>query len=338
MEIDDGLEILIAYNRPSGTDAVELVSEADVVDEADAVREALAELGCKPKLLPVLSPVDALASVRSLKPDLLFNLCEGLDGDASKEKNMAALWELAGIPFTGNGSLALGLAQDKPLAKDVMESRGIRTPRGVFLKEMPDSVPLRFPVIAKPACEDASLGIFSNAVVSDAEALRELLDGLLKKYPAGVLVEEYVDGREFNVAVLNGRALPVSEIEFSALDADAPKITSYEAKWLEDDPLYRKTPAVCPAKIDAKLAAKLQDVALAVFKALRGKDYGRVDMRMDDEGGIFVLEYNPNPCISPDAGFVKALKAAGLSYKDFVAELIEANLGEVAKARKEAIA
>jgi len=332
MNTDDWLNIAIAYNQPAATDDVELISESDVLDEAEAVRTALKALGHKVSLLPVSDAADALLRVRKVKPALIFNLCEGLGGDASQEMNVASLWSLSGIPYTGNGPLALGVAQDKPLAKRIFETHGIRTPRWMRCTSVPESCALRFPVIAKPACEDASLGISADAVATDLERLRMLVARLLGKYGSrGVLVEEFVDGREFNVALLGDEALPVSEIDFSGLDKDSAKITSYEAKWIEDNPLYLKTPSVCPAPIDTVLEAKLKEIALKVFHALGCKDYARVDMRCDSNGEIFVLECNPNPCISPDAGFVKALKAAGLSYKDFVAKLIDANLSLKAK-------
>jgi len=332
METDDWLRIIIAFNEPekgSGGDP-DSISEADVVDEAEAVRASLLELGHKAETLPVSNPSDALREVLASKPDLVFNLCEGLNGDSHMEMNMAALWELAGIPFTGNRPLTLGLAQNKILAKRLFEAKGILTPRWMECASVPDSCPLRFPVIAKPACEDASLGISADGVATDLERLRRLVAKLLGKYgSSGVLVEEFVDGREFNVSILGNnppKALPVSEIDFGQLDKDTPKITSYEAKWLEENPLYRKTPSVCPANIDSAAEERLRKTALDVYSCLLGKDYGRVDMRMDSKGDIYVLEYNPNPCISPDAGFAKALAAAGMAYKDFVAAMISENL------------
>ena len=175
----------------------------------------------------------------------------------------------------------------------------------------------------------------ADGVANDLERLRRLVAKLLGKYGSrSVLVEEFVDGREFNVSILGDnppKALPVSEIDFGQLDKDTPRITSYEAKWIEENPLYKKTPSVCPAKIDPATEARLRETALDVFSCLLGKDYGRVDMRMDSQGSIYVLEYNPNPCISPDAGFAKALAAAGMDYKDFVAAMIGANV----KARSE---
>ncbi len=332
METDDWLRIIIAFNEPEKGDGADLdsISEADVVIEAEAVRASAQALGHKAEMLPVSDPADALAHVLKAKPDIIFNLCEGLNGDAHMEMNMAALWELAGIPFTGNGPLTLGLAQNKILAKRLFEAKGILTPRWMECRSVPDSCPLRFPVIAKPACEDASLGISADGVATDLEKLRKLVAKLLGKYRgSSVLVEEFVDGREFNVSILGNdppKALPVSEIDFGLLDKDTPKITSYEAKWIEENPLYKKTPSVCPAKIDPAAEARLRETALDVYSSLLGKDYGRVDMRMDSEGAVYVLEYNPNPCISPDAGFAKALAAAGMSYNDFVAAMLASNV------------
>jgi len=118
------------------------------------------------------------------------------------------------------------------------------------------------------------------------------------------------------------KVLPISEISFTDLEEDTPHITSYEAKWLYDHPLYQKTPAICPAKIDTELKQRLEETALNVYRVLMGRDYGRVDTRVDAAGNIYVLEFNPNPDISPDAGFVKALRAAGIKYKDFVEFLL----------------
>lgn len=332
METDDWLRTVIAFNEPEkGSDGdLDRISEAAVVDEAEALRHAVEELGHKAEMLPVSDPVSALRHVCDSKPSLIFNLCEGLNGDARLEMNMAALWELSGIPFTGNRSLTLGLAQNKPLAKKVFESEGISTPRWEMFDRVPDKCSLRFPVIAKPACEDASLGISADGVAGDLERLRRLVAKLLGKYGGrGVLVEEFIDGREFNVSILGNdppRALPVSEIDFGQVGKDIPKITSYEAKWIEEHPLYSKTPSVCPAKITPSLEARLRETALKVYVSLMGKDYGRVDVRTNSKDEIFVLEYNPNPDISPCAGFSKAVKAAGMEYKDFVRSLIDGNL------------
>ena len=328
------MHVVVAYNDPDG-DAPDdpdpdQISEAAVIDEADAVHRTILATGRKSTLLPVRSLDTCLAQVRKLAPDLVFNLCEGLAGQARYEMHMAAIWELLNVAHTGNGALTLGISQDKALSKQLFIAKGIPTPAFELCEAVPESTNLNFPLIAKPSREDASLGIMADAIIRNLAELQKSVKRLLSKYHQPILVEEYIDGREFNVAVLgvkSPRALPVAEICFDKLSKEEPRITSYEAKWLKDHPLYAKTPSVCPAPIEPSLAAKLQDISLRVYKALGGRGYGRVDLRMDSKENIFVLEFNPNPDISPDAGFSKALKAAGLSYEDFVESMISESAG-----------
>jgi D-alanine-D-alanine ligase len=149
---------------------------------------------------------------------------------------------------------------------------------------------------------------------------RRQVQRVLDNYRQPALVEPYIDGREFNVSVMENTAvvpLPVSEIDFSAMPKGSPKICSYEAKWFEDHPLYQKTPPVCPAPIDDELRQKLQGAAADAFRTMGCRDYARVDFRMDGKGRIFILEVNPNPDISLNAGYARALKAAGIEYEAF---------------------
>jgi len=174
--------------------------------------------------------------------------------------------------------------------------------------------------IVKPNAEDASLGITPDSVVRDAAAFDAQTRRVLEKYNQPALAEEFIDGREFNVAVYEDKvptALPVSELDFSAMPAGTPRILSYEAKWFEDHVLYNASPPVCPAPIDDDLRARLQATAVAAFKALDCRDYARVDFRMDGKGRLFVLEVNPNPDISLNAGYARAIRAAGLTYDGF---------------------
>jgi D-alanine-D-alanine ligase len=185
---------------------------------------------------------------------------------------------------------------------------------------------LRFPLIIKPNAEDASLGVYPDSVVRDEESLRRQLRRCLDNYRQPALVEAFIDGREFNVAVMeNGeaRALPVSEIDFSAMPKDLPRILGYDAKWFEDHPLYQKTPPVCPAPIDEELRARIQGLAVAAFRTLGCRDYARVDFRMDAKGRPFILEVNPNPDISSNAGYARALNAGGVAYASFWGAMIE---------------
>jgi D-alanine-D-alanine ligase len=326
------LSILIAYNDPADAGASDLdyISEVAVKHEADIVYETLLKMGHNPALMPVSSIEACLAEIRGFSPDMIFNLCEGFHGKSRHEMHIASLWELLGIPYSGNRPITLGISQNKIIAKNIFNANGITTPDYEVFEEIPEKTRLGYPVFAKPSSEDASLGISQNSVIYDIDTLRKSVDSLLSKYGESVLVEKYIEGREFNISIIGNRkptVLPVSEIDFSGLDKDTPKITGYEAKWLADHPFYRKTPSVCPAKISASLRKNLETSALKVYGILKGKDYGRVDFRVDSEENIHVLEFNPNPDISPDAGFVKALIAAGKNFEDFLKIIIRENTG-----------
>jgi D-alanine-D-alanine ligase len=326
------LRILIAYNDPADAGAGDLdyISEVAVKDEADIVYDTLLEMGHSPALMPVSGIEKCIAETAEFTPDMIFNLCEGFHGKSKHEMHIAGLWELLGIPYSGNRPITLGISQDKILAKNIFNANGIPTPDYEVFEKVPGKTRLGYPVFAKPSSEDASLGINQNSVIYDIGSLKKTVDSLLSKYGEPVLVEKYIEGREFNVSILgnrNPKVLPISEIDFSGLDEGTPKITGYEAKWLTDHPFYRKTPSVCPAKISSGLRRNLEAVALRVYGLLKGKDYGRVDFRVDSGENIHVLEFNPNPDISPDAGFVKAVIASGMDYGDFLKIVIRENTG-----------
>ena len=322
-----------AYERPEGAaNDKDWISEAAVEDEVAPVVRALERAGSSPVVYPLASVTDLLARWESGGlPELVFNLAEGYRGDAHKEMNVAALFELTGVPYTGNPARTLALAQDKVLAKRLFAAEGIPTPPWAVYEggSLPALGGLGFPLIAKPSRQDASLGIGSDGVYADRLSLEAGVKRLYEKYREPILIETYIDGREFNAAILESdgkpAVLPLSEIRFDGVEAGKPRITSYEAKWLVEHPLYKGTPAVCPADVAPELEARMKDVALRAFRLLGGKDYGRVDFRLDAAGTPFVLEYNPNPDISLEGGFVRSLTASGKTYDDFVALLVRNN-------------
>ncbi|MDZ7384940.1 MAG: D-alanine--D-alanine ligase [candidate division KSB1 bacterium] len=323
------LRVLVAYNEVdlAGDSHPDQISEAAVKQEAQAVYEALRRLGHRAGYLPVSDIRRAMTQVEKSRPDVIFNLCEGYRGRAQHELAVAGVWELLGVPYTGNPPLTLGLAQNKVVAKRLFAAAGIRTPAYRVFTAPPEEgiLGLNFPVIAKPSQEDASLGISPDSVVQDVRQLRHVTKALLERYRQPVLVEEFIDGREFNVSLLDGdppTVLPLSEIDYSQVPVGTPRITSYEAKWLPEHPLYRGTPAICPAQVEGRLRRKLEQIAVRVFQLLHGRDYGRVDMRVDAKGSVYVLEFNPNPDISPDAGYARALRAAGVTFEEFVSRLL----------------
>lgn len=315
--------IAIVFNayEPRPTAAGERLSEESVADMAQQAHEAVRALGISATLIPLQrSLLNFLGRVREVNPDALINLCEGYYGRPQWESNVAGIFELLGIAFTGNAAKTLAICQDKFKAKAVLRAAGLPTAPAQLMQMGEEPLELKFPLIVKPNSEDASLGIYPDSVVRDEESLRRQVRRCLDNYRQPVLVEAFIDGREFNVSVMeNGEAkpLPVSEIDFSAMPRDMPRIVGYEAKWFEDNPLYQKTPPVCPAPIDEDLRAKLQGLAAAAFRVMGCRDYARVDFRMDAKGRPFILEVNPNPDISTNAGYARALKAAAIDYAAF---------------------
>jgi len=319
----------IAYSHfnPALSPSNEGLSEATVAEVADSVYAAITDVGYNATILPLRESLMSLVRrVKELKVDVLVNLCEEFRSRPQLEANVAAMLEAVGIPFTGCPSKALAICQDKFKAKAVLNAFGLPTAKGWLATTADQKIDIPFPAIVKPNQEDASLGIYQDSVVRDAASLHERVSKIINIYKQAALVEEFIQGREFNVAVLETdrlRALPVSEIDFSAMPESAPHICSYEAKWFEDHVLYATTPAVCPAPVSDGLRDKLQQYAMAAFQAMGCRDYARVDFRMGPDERIAILEVNPNPDTSLDAGYARALKAAGIEYAEFWSLMIE---------------
>ena len=214
---------------------------------------------------------------------------------------VAGLLELMGIPYTGSDPFALGLALNKFHVKQILRSAGIPTARGLSaLSGQKLTIPrgMRFPMIVKPARQDASLGINSNSVCHTPEQLEKQILYIHEVYEQEALVEEYLDGREFNVSVIGDRnpeVLAISEIDFAGLPEDEPRIVSYRAKWDEESPMYSSTVPICPANLTKRLENRIRDIAIRSYQCIGCRDYARVDMRTDARGSLYVLEVNPNP-------------------------------------------
>jgi D-alanine-D-alanine ligase len=315
--------------KPSGTG--ERLSEESVAEMAQQVEAAVKTLGYRTTLIPLQrSLFNFLNRVKEENPEVLVNLCEGYFGRPQWESNVAGIFELLGIAFTGNNARTLAICQDKHKAKAILRSCSLPTAPAQLMLSAEQPLELKFPIIVKPNSEDASLGIYPESVVHDEESFRLQVRRVLGNYRQPALVEPYIDGREFNVSVMENTAvvpLPVSEIDFSQMPKGMPKICGYEAKWFEDHPLYQKTPPICPAPVEDELRQKLQAAAVDAFMTMGCRDYARVDFRMDGKGRIFILEVNPNPDISLNAGYARALKAAGIDYADFWKTMLQNALG-----------
>ncbi|MFA6596914.1 MAG: ATP-grasp domain-containing protein [Ignavibacteriaceae bacterium] len=262
------------------------------------------------------------------RPDVIFNFVELFHNNPKLEMNVTGIFELLEIPFTGAPPLALANCQSKVFTKRMLSSYGIATPEFQLIKTFSEKYKhsLRFPIIVKPAFEDASVGIDYNAVVHNKAELNAKINYIFGEFKQAALIEEFIDGRELNVAVMgdeNPVVLPISEIDFSAMPDHFPNIVSYQAKW---DPLheaYHKTIPICPSILPKKIQAKAEKIALTAFKAMGVRDYARIDMRLSKDNELFVLEVNPNPDLTEGAGFMRSVEAAGIEYDEMLEKIIQ---------------
>ena len=326
------LKIAVLYNlleRLEKGEERDILAEDGIIEEIGAVEDAVRSLGHECCVMAIRDDILSVVHwLKEIRPDVVFNLCESVYGNTCWEMNIPALLDLVRIPYTGSAPLTLGLCQDKGKVKDILLSQGILTPRyKIFEREVEHIKGNVFPIIVKPLHEDGSLGISKESVVYDDETLCRQIQYIIDKYHQPALVEEFIDGRELNVSLMetNGTVgvLPISEIDYSEVPEGIPKICGYEAKWVTESPEYQKTKPICPAPLEWVTKRRVEHIAIKVFKLFGCRDYARVDMRVDRNGKIYVLEVNPNPDISPQAGLTRAIKVQGMTYADFVGNLLE---------------
>lgn len=309
------------------------MSEYGVLDEVRSVERALKPLEHNTRVVPfALDIMKLIYELRDNRPDIIFNLCESVDGDPTQEMNIAGLYELMKIPYTGCRAFTLGLALNKPLVKHMLVRNNIPTAKFIVAKDtkLNGTNNLRFPIMVKPSREDASIGITNDSIVTNRAALKRRIEYVLDEHNQPALVEEYIDGREINVSVVGNDELivfPVSEIDFSRLPKDLPRIVSYNSKWMFKTVEFTQTKAVCPAhNLKAKEVRTIQEIAKKVYRLLGAADYARVDMRFRN-GVPYVLELNPNPDIASDVpedtGFTRSAKAYGWDYEYLIQQIIK---------------
>lgn len=329
------IKVAVLYNlleRLERGEEKDIVAEEAVIEEIGAIEEGIRTNGYQFFVMAVRNEIEPVIHwLQDLQPDVVFNLCESVYGDSCKEMNIPSLLELLRIPYTGSPPLTLGLCQDKGKVKDILSSQGLLTPWYKVLDHEIEALNEQmFPMIVKPLHEDGSLGISRESVVYDHEALNRQIRYVIDKYQQPALVEEYIEGRELNVGMveMNGAVvpLPISEIDYSEFPEGVPKICGYEAKWVEESIEYQKSKPICPAPLEGVVQKQVEDLAIKAFKLFGCRDYARVDMRIDRKGSIYILEVNPNPDISPPSGMARAIRVQGMSYSEFIGKVIESAL------------
>jgi len=330
------LSCLVIYNTiekssPKGTDLSEEVNEVSLV------ARALRTDGIKVKVKGI-SRIDEhlVRFILRNKPTFIFNLCEALFENNENEMNIAGLFELLNIPYTGSRPFVLGLALDKIKSKQMLFSAGIPAPHATvaFPKRKFDLQNLKPPVIIKPSQEDGSNGITTNSVVWNPKDAVDRVDWVHKNFYQPAIIEEYIEGREVSVCLLGypkPKVLAISEIDFSDFPDDRPKVMSYEAKWNPKSPEYEGTQIICPAELKSGTKRAIERIALKAFEELGCRDYGRVDFRITEDGRIYVLEVNPNSSIFPDSEFHEAAKSVKMNYADLIRSIAKCALKRAKK-------
>lgn len=312
------------------------LSEVGVVEEKEDIGRALQALGYKSSIFTVDGDVTSLIQfLKDEQPDVVFNLCESVKNEAVHEMHIAGVYELLGVRYTGSNPLTLGTALNKVRVKEILSFHGLPTPRFQLVKSpvrISLDEKLTYPLIVKPSREDASIGIEAASIVTSLHELRKRVRFVIEQFDQPALVEEFIDGRELNIAVLGNRkpiALPISEIDMSTLPKDYPRIITYNAKWLKGTEEYEHTRGVCPAQIPAELEVTMKDMALRASQLIGCRDYSRVDFRLSHDNQPYILEVNPNPDISDEAGFSRSARAHGFTFEEFIGKIVECALERV---------
>ncbi len=336
-QIDD--DVYAHYRRdgrraPDWDPTLQIEPWETVEEEMHLIKRSIESGGNDAVMVNVRDNFDTMIdAIRNEKPDAIMNLVEFFRDDAENEHYVPAVFELLGIEYTGNRPLSLSLCQKKPQAKAMLAAIGLPTPRGMVIDAIDQlaKLELRFPMIVKPAFDDASGGIDTGSVVHDHAALVARIEKMVIENKQTALVEEYIDGREIHCAILGDQPLPLYEMQFKG-GADEhgkplPRIITYRAKW---DPYSRDHHAVegvCPIpdlQGSPEIVARIQGVAMRAYRALNCRDYARVDMRLDPiTGEPFILEVNPNPDLAESCAFMASARATGRSYEQMICEIVE---------------
>lgn len=302
--------------------------EYDDEETVNAIARALERCGCS--VVKVEADEDAYIRIREEAPDIVFNIAEGLRGE-SREAHIPAMLEMLSIPYTGSGPLTLAVCLDKALTHKVLSAYGLPSPKFQVFEDGGEELDnsLEFPLIVKPLCEGSSKGVRSTSLVKDEESLRKQVLWVISTYKQPAIVEEFLPGREFTIGILGNRdpiVLPIVEILLDKLPRGANPIYSYEAKWVWDTPDKPLDILRCPADIPSSLEAKLRDIAVKTFRALRCRDVCRIDVRLDRYGEPCIMEVNPLPGLIPNPDAHSALptaaRAAGYSYDELICTIL----------------
>ncbi len=303
-------------------------AEWDAPETIAAVEGALQE---RHEVVRIDAGADAYAALQAARPDIVFNMAEGSSGPC-REGYIPSVLEHLRIPYTASDPLTLNLCLDKARTKEILAYYGLPTSRFRVVSDRDFSFnSLHYPLMVKPLHEGSSMGIRNDSLVRSHEEMRERVSWLLDRYREPALVEEFLPGREFTVAILgNGseaRVLPIVEILFDSLPQGVNPIYSYEAKWIWDRSSNPLKIFECPARIAPELREEIERACLRSYSILRCRDWCRIDVRLDAAGRPHIIELNPLPGILPrpedNSCFPKSARAAGIGYNRLILEILD---------------
>ena len=308
-----------------GLSALGKTPELQLLDAIEAVETALLDWASEVVRVPVSNDGRWVERVRRGKFDLVFNICEGIDGESVHEPRVISVLELLGIPFTGSGSWTTALTLRKNVVNGLLDRAGLPVPRWTHIRRGEEVTSVGFPAICKPVAEDASVGIEQRSVVRSMRALTARVEAMFEGWDE-VLVQRFIDGREVNVGILGEEMLPIAEIDFGDMPKGMWHIVSYRSKWEtgSDEDLGAKPN--CPADLPEPLAHELTHIARTAWRVVGGEGYGRCDFRIDPSGRPWLLEVNANPDISPGAGLARMAGVATIGYSQLIRKICDCAL------------
>jgi D-alanine-D-alanine ligase len=299
--------------------------DQEIIGTVDAVVASLAPEGNSVVRIPVHPDAKWVDKLRRARVDLVFNLCESIDGVAVLEPAVISVLELLGLPYTGSSSWTTSLCLRKHIVNSALERAGLPVPKFSVVRRGGAIPSVGFPAICKPAAEDASIGVEQRSVVRTSRELAERVSSMLERWDE-VLVQRFVQGREVNVGIVGDAVLPIAEIDFGRMPKGMWRIVTYRSKWEDGSDEDVGAAPLCPARLPAGVAAQLRKIAVAAWRIVGGAGYGRVDLRIDERGRPWILEVNANPDFSPTAGLARMARVAGIDYGALVRQICELGL------------
>jgi len=330
----DKLKVAVLYDvwgeeEAPEADAADVGRKRKEKEDREEILDALGKLGHQAFYHVLDGRPQSLYGLGKCGADLIFNLTESYAGDDTKEMNVAAYMDLLGLTYTGAGPHAHFLAQDKATAKKMFAFHDIRTPffATAYRGNIDHAHDVKFPLIVKPQSEDGSIGIDAEAVVTGIKELMERVEYVQNEFDSPALIEEYIEGREIYAAILGSyertEVLPLVELDLSKLPEGMPKIASRDVKFEKGSRAYKLTKSKIAEDLDEPTVQKLTETALAAYRAVKLRDYGRIDMRLTPEGEVYVIEANPNPWLSSKHEFAMAAKKSRRSYTQLIGEIVD---------------